>query len=148
MVRRYMLLAVIFLFLCVNVTLAQTSGLTVPSYWQNQRGSILHLNGMDAAGHVVGQYTNKAQGYPCQATYPLVGWIYDNGITFTVAWVNDTESCNSLTSWTGHYNNGAITTQWLLVNNSSGVITKGEDIFGPCSEADASKSKPKSPNSK
>jgi hypothetical protein len=105
------------------------------SIWTNQSGSTLCIQGVDPNGMLSGYYINREQGYGCQNTqYPLTGWIFGTAITFTVIWDNSTESCNSITSWTGFYYNGVITTLWqLVVNGSTSVnqIAQGKDIFSP-----------------
>jgi len=105
------------------------------SAWTNQSGSTLYIDSIAPTGQITGHYINRAQGYGCQNTsYPVTGWVYGTAITFTVKWENPAESCNSVTSWTGFYYQGAITTLWQLVVNGStntSQIIQGEDIFKP-----------------
>ena len=120
-----------------NYTLGQDENeiLEAGSIWINQSGSIMCIQGVDPNGMLSGYYINREQGYACQNTqFPLTGWVYGNAITFTVIWDNSTETCNSITSWTGFYYNGAITTLWqLVVAGSTNVnqIIKGQDTFTP-----------------
>ena len=129
---RFTLLLVVLSLVSVTVT-AQT--IPVPSIWTNQRGSTLYLDAITANGQITGHYINRAQGTFCQnVSFPLVGWVYGNGITFTVKWQNPIESCNSITSWTGFLNQGNINTLWQLVVNgstSTQQIMQGSDIFTP-----------------
>ncbi|MGR6036117.1 MAG: avidin/streptavidin family protein [Candidatus Nitrosoglobus sp.] len=103
------------------------------STWTNQSGSTLHIKSIDSKGQITGYYINRAKDYGCQDTpYPVTGWVYETAITFTVKWKNATESCNSITSWTGFYYQGVITTLWQLVPDgakSTGEIKQGGDIF-------------------
>ncbi len=130
--------AAFFLLLSISPALAKDvpqGGLQAPSAWTNQSGSTLYIENVGPSGDLSGYYINRAQGYACQNTpYPVTGWIYGTAITFTVTWQNATESCNSITSWTGFYYQGQITTLWQLVINgstSTDQIITGEDIFQP-----------------
>jgi len=103
--------------------------------WTNQSGSTLYIDSVSPSGQISGQYINRALGFACQNTpYPVTGWAYGTAITFTVNWVNATESCNSVTAWTGYYYQGAITTLWQLVSNGAtdpSQIIQGKDVFQP-----------------
>ena len=106
----------------------------VPSTWVNQRGSTLSIDSVDtASGRISGHYINRATGFQCKNTpYPMIGWIYGTAITFTVIWNNASESCNSLTSWTGFYQRNQISTKWQLVVNGTtdpSKILSGDDTF-------------------
>jgi hypothetical protein len=51
---------------------------------------------------VSGSYINRNEGFNCQNTpYPLTGWVLGNFISFSVAWDNVYENCNSVTAWSG-----------------------------------------------
>jgi hypothetical protein len=105
------------------------------SAWTNESGSTLYINSIASNGQLSGTYINRAAGWGCQNTpYPVTGWVYGTAITFTVNWQNATESCNSITAWTGFYYQGKINTLWqLVVNNSTSTsqIYKGADTFSP-----------------
>lgn len=107
------------------------------SAWQNQRGSIFTIDRVDADGKLTGTFINRAQGYLCQnIPYPVVGWIYGTAISFTTKWQSTTESCNSITAWTGFYNrdSGKIETLWdLSISGSTerSQILQGQDTFTP-----------------
>jgi len=102
------------------------------SAWTNQSGSTLYINQIESNGQLTGTYINRAQGYGCQnVAYPVTGWVYGTAITFTTIW-RGTESCNSITVWTGFLYNGQIQTLWQLVVNgstSTKQIIQGTDTF-------------------
>ena len=108
-------------------------GLTASSAWTNQDGSTLYINSVGSNGQITGTYINRAPGYSCQnISYPVTGWIYGTAITFTTIWQSSTESCNSITAWTGFYYNGEIATLWQLTINgstSTSQIIQGSDVF-------------------
>ena len=127
---------VIILAAILSISLeAAAQSIQVPSAWTNQRGSTLYLEALSANGQITGYYVNRASGTSCQnIPYPLVGWVYGSGITFTVKWQGSIQSCNSITSWTGFLYQGRINTLWQLVINgstSTGQIQQGNDIFSP-----------------
>ena len=112
-----------------------STGMTALTAWTNQSGSTLYIDAVDPTGKVTGHYINRASGFGCQnVVYPVTGWIYNNSITFTVIWQSSTQSCNSITSWTGFYYNGQLSTLWQLVVNGStrtNQIVQGSDVFRP-----------------
>lgn len=104
------------------------------SAWTNQSGSTLYIDTYDPnSGLIAGHYINRAAGYGCQnISYPVTGWIFGTAISFSTIWESSTESCNSITSWTGFYYQGQISTLWqLVVNGSTNTqqIIQGADIF-------------------
>lgn len=110
-----------------------TPALQSLSAWTNQSGSTLYIDTIDSAGKITGHYINRAAGYGCQnIAYPVTGWVYGTAITFTTTWESSTESCNSITSWTGFYYQGQILTLWqLAMNGSTSIkqIIQGNDVF-------------------
>lgn len=127
---------VVTLFLLLNstYTFAAKSKLQTLSAWTNQDGSTLYIDSIDSSsGLLTGTYINRAQGYGCQnISYPVTGWVYGTAITFTTIWQSTTESCNSITAWTGFYYNGKISTLWQLVINgstSTSQVLQGADTF-------------------
>ncbi|MET0942690.1 MAG: avidin/streptavidin family protein [Mesorhizobium sp.] len=105
------------------------------STWQNQSGSTMMIS-IDSFGNVSGQYINRAAGTGCQGSpYLLAGRITGNFISFSVAWNNATENCNSVTGWAGYASvNGnklEIITDWNLAYQgaSSPMIEQGSDTF-------------------
>jgi hypothetical protein len=130
---------VIVSLICITATYAD-SGVSIsahsiptPSAWDNQSGSTLTINPISSTGLITGTYTNRASGYGCQNTaYPVTGWAYGTAITFKTIWQNASESCNSITAWTGFLNQGKMSTLWsLTINGSSSTaqIVRGNDTF-------------------
>ena len=105
------------------------------SAWTNQSGSTLYIDNIGGNGQLTGTYINRAKGYGCQnIAYPVTGWVYGTAITFTTTWQSTTESCNSITAWTGFLYQGQIQTLWqLVINGSSSTkqIVQGTDTFTP-----------------
>jgi Avidin family len=90
--------------------------LPTPSVWENQSGSMLHIDAIDGEGRFTGRYVNGAVGYACQGIeYAVEGRVFDPLITFNVVWRADAETCHSITSWTGTIEGDVIDTQWSLV---------------------------------
>ncbi|MXN63414.1 hypothetical protein GR183_00725 [Stappia sp. GBMRC 2046] len=117
-------------FFCVSsVAMADGASLTALSVWENQRGSKLTIETIDpTTGVLTGNYINNAAGYGCIGSpYRVVGYVYGNLIGWSVRWSNAHEDCQSITSWTGYYQNGTITTQWELVYGTQ--INDGADMF-------------------
>ncbi|MBV1880309.1 MAG: avidin/streptavidin family protein [Pseudomonadales bacterium] len=113
----------------------QSTSLQALSAWTNQSGSTLYIDTIESNGLLTGTYINRAQGYGCQnISYPVTGWVYGTAITFNTLWQSTTESCNSITAWTGFYYQGAIRTLWQLTINGStntSQIIQGSDTFKP-----------------
>lgn len=128
---------IVFLFSIVIPVASADKGneLQALSAWTNQSGSTLFIDSISANGQLTGTYVNRAPGYQCQnSPYPVTGWVYGTAITFTTIWKNSSESCNSITAWTGFYYQGQIKTLWQLVINGStntNQIIQGEDTFSP-----------------
>ena len=136
---KHTIITIIMLFLSFTVVAKESgsSSLTALSAWTNQSGSTLYINTIDSSGLLTGTFINRAAGYGCQnISYPVTGWVYGTAITFTTIWKSTTESCNSITAWTGFYYQGKITTVWqLTINNSTSMsqIIQGKDVFKPSS---------------
>lgn len=113
----------------------QSTSLQALSAWTNQSGSTLYIDTIGSNGLLTGTYINRASGYGCQnISYPVTGWVYGTAITFTTIWQSTTESCNSITAWTGFYDQGKISTLWQLTINgstSTSQIITGADTFTP-----------------
>ncbi|HCA26223.1 MAG TPA: hypothetical protein DEP05_00970 [Betaproteobacteria bacterium] len=127
-----------FLLLAGLTSVAQAGSLLrAGSAWTNQSGSTLYIQSISPSGLLTGAYINRAAGYRCQNTpYAVTGWVYGAAITFTTKWKNSTESCNSITAWTGFLYRGQIETMWqLVINGSSSTrqIIQGADTFKPAS---------------
>jgi hypothetical protein len=114
---------------------SRTTSLQALSAWTNQSGSTLYIDTIGSNGLLTGTYINRAQGYACKnISYPVTGWVYGTAITFNTIWQSTTESCNSITAWTGFYYQGKISTLWQLTINgstSTSQILKGSDTFKP-----------------
>ncbi len=109
--------------------------LPTPSVWENQSGSMLHIDAMDGEGRFTGRYVNGAVGYACQGIeYAVEGRIFDPLITFNVVWRAEAETCHSITSWTGTIEGDVIATEWSLVRWSDAEAEAGS---GPGSESGA-----------
>lgn len=120
--------------ICVAANPAAAPTLQASSAWTNQSGSTLYIDAIDPTGKITGHYINRAAGYSCQnISYPVTGWVYGTALTFTTIWESVTESCNSITAWTGFLNaQGQIATLWQLVINgstSTSQIVQGSDVF-------------------
>lgn len=120
--------------ICMAASPAAAPTLQASSAWTNQSGSTLYIDAVDPTGKITGHYINRAAGYSCQnISYPVTGWVYGTALTFTTIWESTTESCNSITAWTGFLNaQGQIATLWQLViggSTSTGQIIQGSDVF-------------------
>jgi len=132
---KHFIIAVATLLFSISVYAgsSQPSSLQALSGWTNQSGSTLYIDTIDSNGLLTGTYINRASGYGCQnISYPVTGWVYGTAITFNTLWQSTTESCNSITAWTGFYYQGAIRSLWQLTingsTNTSQIIT-GKDTF-------------------
>ncbi|HTV31364.1 MAG TPA: avidin/streptavidin family protein [Xanthobacteraceae bacterium] len=72
-------------------------GLTVPSYWKNQRGSEMLPYSIDGKGAFTGAFINHAAGFACEnSPYDLHGQVHANShLRFTVVWKNLAQDCKS-----------------------------------------------------
>jgi hypothetical protein len=104
--------------------------LTAPSVWENQSGSLLYVDEIDADGRFAGRYVNGAVGYACQGIeYDVEGRIFDPLITFDVVWRAEAETCHTITSWTGEVSGDVIETEWSLVRvNAAGEFGRFEGV--------------------
>ena len=100
--------------------------LPAPSVWENQSGSMLHIDTIDGEGRFTGRYVNGAVGYACQGIeYAVEGRVFDPLITFNVVWRAEAETCHSITSWTGTIEGDVIATEWSLVRWSDAEAEAG-----------------------
>lgn len=103
--------------------------------WVNDDGSEFAVTTITPSGLINGTFTTKA-GCGAGKPHPVTGWFYagPNGgaLTFSVTWTG----CNSVTSWSGQFNNVANRFQalWFLTIASgptlNGVVA-GSHIFVP-----------------
>lgn len=86
------------LWVALGAAPAQAADLPMdaPSTWVNQLGSKMVIT-ISSTGVVSGTYVS-AVGCGAGNPYPVAGWYNNLAISFTVNW----QTCNSLTSWTGH----------------------------------------------
>jgi hypothetical protein len=117
------ILLTIGLLLFASMT-ASAQALPPFSNWQNDKGSILNVTFV-TGNTFAGLFTNRAQGYGCQFTYPVDnGTIMPNGnISFSVNFVG----CDTVTRWRGHIVGSKIPTKWVLVYK--GRKFYGADVF-------------------
>jgi hypothetical protein len=114
--------------------------------WTNQRGSVASItftvSSQPGTYVLTGNYVNNAAGYQCQGTpYPLSGIYYANTqtLSFSVAWSNNSQNCQSVTGWTGYFDLSqspiTMTTNWNLAysTGSGGAIAQGKDVFSQTS---------------
>lgn len=108
------------------------NGFEAGTAWENQGGSILHIDEVRENGHFHGRYINNAEGYPCSGVeYRVVGDVFDPLIQFSVVWRAEAETCHSITGWTGRFEDGAIVTEWRLVRWREDGFSEfeGESVF-------------------
>lgn len=102
------------------------------SVWENQSGSVLHIDEVRENGHFHGRYINNAEGYACSGVeYRVVGDVFDPLIQFSVVWRAEEETCHSITGWTGRIEEGRLVTEWRLVRWREGEFSEftGESVF-------------------
>lgn len=137
MFRRLVLgLALIF----AGCAVAAAQEMVTPSYWQNQRGSLLAITSVSGTSFN-GYYINRAAGFGCQNTqYPVVGYASGATVNFVVTWNNSSQNCLSVTAWKGTLNGATITSNWQLAagqpNTGTVTTTTGNDTFNRIAEKD------------
>ncbi len=128
MLRRYLCAGIIIAASLAQGWAAAAQQLTTGAtyVWVNELGSKMTTS-WGADGLITGTYVS-AVGCGAGTVRPLTAWWNNSAMTFTVNW----QECNSLTSWTGNYNAGQITTLWLLTVSGPPQwisINAGTDIF-------------------
>ena len=87
------------LLILASAATASAQGLT-PSVWQSQRGGLLKVLSVDAAGNFTGVFISSPTG-PCPGVpYNLVGRVRGSVVVFQTS-RNWTSDCNVTTNWTG-----------------------------------------------
>ena len=89
------------LLILASAATASAQGLT-PSVWQSQRGGLLKVLSVDAAGNFTGVFISSPTG-PCPGVpYNLVGRVRGSVVVFQTSrsWTSD---CNVTTNWTGRF---------------------------------------------
>jgi len=128
MLRRYLIAGTLAIASIVYSGAAAAQQLTTGAtyVWVNELGSKMTTSwGTD--GLISGTYVT-AVGCGAGTVRPLTGWWNNTAMTFTVNW----QACNSLTSWTGNFGGGKITTLWLLTVSGPpqwNSIVAGADTF-------------------
>lgn len=133
-----------------NIALSETTALNTEmtvlsstTKWTNSSGSTMVLALSPAAAqpyvfNVSGHYVNKATGFGCQGTsFPLSGVYYSNTqvISFSVAWSNSSQDCQSVTGWTGYFDflkpTPELIADWNLAFKTANgkTIMQGNDVF-------------------
>jgi hypothetical protein len=129
---RVLLCAVVALLAAMPARAQQQPQAQVVGAWTNQSGSTLYIDSVAPGGMVTGRYINRAAGFACQNTaYPVTGWLNGTAITFSVIWTNSTQSCNSVTGWTGSFDLSftTLSTNWVIARNGSRELTTGQSVF-------------------
>ncbi len=128
MIRMYLVAGAMLIVSIVTGGSAVAQQLTAgtPFVWVNELGSKMTTS-WGADGLITGTYVS-AVGCGAGTVRPLSGWWNNAAMTFTVNW----QECNSLTSWTGNYNTGKLTTLWQLSLSGPPTwdsIVAGTDTF-------------------
>lgn len=128
MLRTYIVAAAMLIVSTVygGVAVAQQLSADTTFVWVNQLGSKMTTS-WGADGLITGTYVS-AVGCGAGTVRPLSGWWNNSAMTFTVNW----QECNSLTSWTGNYESGTLTTLWQLSVSGPpewNSIVAGADTF-------------------
>jgi hypothetical protein len=96
----YRVIAALFLLFASSAT-ASAQGL-FPSVWQTQRGALLKVLSVDAAGNFTGVFITSPAG-PCPAVpYNVVGSVRGPRVVFQTS-RNWTSDCNVTTNWFGRF---------------------------------------------
>ena len=90
-----------FFLLLASAATASAQGL-FPSVWQSQRGALLKVLRVDAAGNFSGVFITSPGG-PCPAVpYNLAGSVRGPRVVFQTS-RNWTPDCNVTTNWSGRF---------------------------------------------
>jgi len=130
--RLLSILTVSLMFTAASYADSITS-IPTPSAWDNQSGSTLTINSIGSSGLITGTYVSRATDYACQnISYPVTGWAYGTAITFNTIWQSASESCNSITAWTGFLYQTEMSTLWSLTisgSTNTSEIVRDTDTF-------------------
>ena len=90
-----------FVILLASAAAVSAQGL-FPSVWQTQRGAVLKVLWVDAAGNFTGVFISSPAG-PCPGVpYRLAGSVRGSRVVFQT-WRNWTSDCNVTTNWSGRF---------------------------------------------
>lgn len=122
-------------FLCQFSVQAKT--LQAGASWTNELGSVFTINNIGTNGLLSGTYTT-AVGCDAGQPQPVTGWYYPGSGGGAMVFSANFQGCNSVTSWSGQYNNntGIFTTLWYLTAAGAPVwngINAGTNTFTPTS---------------
>jgi hypothetical protein len=96
----YRIIGALFLLLA-SATTGSAQGL-FPSVWQTQRGALLKVLWVDAAGNFTGVFITSPAA-PCPAVpYNVVGNVRGPRVVFQTS-RNWTQDCNVTTNWSGRF---------------------------------------------
>jgi len=105
-----------FFFLLASAATASAQGL-FPSVWQTQRGALLKVLSVDAAGNFTGVFISSPTA-PCPAVpYNVVGSVRGPLVVFQTS-RNWTADCNVTTNWSGRF------------VSPTTIVARGSAIFG------------------
>jgi hypothetical protein len=126
----YRIFAALF-FLVASVAASSAQGL-FPSVWQSQRGALLKVLWVDAAGNFGGVFITGPAG-PCPAVpADLAGRVRGPGVVFRTSrtWTAD---CRVTAVWSGRFvGPTTVSTRWIATSvapNGRVVRTRGTEIF-------------------
>lgn len=105
--------------------------------WQNQLGSSMEIKSVTDST-ITGVYTTAVSEKGCaKGEFQLVGRTTppkdkNQVVAFTVAWNNKQSDCNSVTAWSGSYDDksGKITVFWLLTSGASSPQSWDSTLIG------------------
>jgi|SRR5262245_29695762 len=126
----YRVLAACF-FLIASAAASSAQPL-LPSVWQSQRGTILKVLSVDAAGNFGGTFISSPAG-PCPAVpYDLAGRVRGPRVAFQTSrmWTSD---CRVTAVWSGRFvSPTTIATRWtatVVAPNGRVTRTRGTEVF-------------------
>ena len=130
------------LLLVAATSVAASAQMPIPSYWENDRGSVINIYtnisiALRCSGCFAGYFWNRDAGFKCQTSptnpkpYDVTGRSGGGPVTFKVVWNNGIEDCHSTTVWKGYVDfDNIMTTRWVLTGPGIKPIT-GTDVFYP-----------------
>jgi hypothetical protein len=127
------------LFACVAVLLSMSIAAQAQSggregTWANDHGSQLVIRSIGPDGSISGTYANNSPNYECRGiTFPIVGWLDGDMISYTTKWKSGASDCKSITSWTGYFRDGRLAVEWVLVYHDAAEgrprVRAGQDSY-------------------
>ena len=109
------LLAYVAVLLSMSVAAQAQSG-GREGTWANDHGSQFVMRSIGPDGSISGTYANNSPNYECRGiTFPIVGWLDGDMISYTAKWKSGAADCKSITSWTGYFRDDRFAVEWVLV---------------------------------